>query len=145
MKRVREKKTCGWSWTHFCLSKQCYLNFLCFNFAYILNIAKIVPSQCTKHNLAYILAIFVMVFFGFYLILCRKIRATIWATFCAIWSTGLKAIALLVIFNSLFSLYLNHFLDSFSVSIPSCADKSGLQSELATSQFGPQGQEISHF
>ena len=56
---------------------------------------------------------FLGVFFGFYLILCGKIRATIWANFCAIWSTGSKVIALLVIFNSLFSLYLNHFCDGF--------------------------------
>ena len=118
MKRVREKKTCGWSWTHFCLSKQCYLNFPCFNFAYIIKIAKIVLSQCTKHNLAYISAIFVTGFFGFYLIVCRTIRATIWANFCAIWSTGSKVIAFLLIFNSLFSLYLNQLLDSFFCFYP---------------------------
>ena len=72
-------------------------------------------------------------FFGFYLILCRKVRATIWANFCAIWSTGSKVIALFLIHCLAYISTI--FWTVFSISIPFCTEKSGLKSELAISQF----------
>ena len=62
-------------------------------------------------------------FFAFYPTLCRKMRATIWAKFCAIWSTAQEVIALFVILQELFSLYLNRFFDGFFVFYPTMCRK----------------------
>jgi hypothetical protein len=52
-------------------------------------------------------------FFAFYANLCRKLRATSWSNFCAIWSTGWDVITLFVIFRGLFSIYLSRVFDRF--------------------------------
>ena len=52
-------------------------------------------------------------FFAFYAILCRKVRATSWSNFRAIWSTRREVIALFVIFRWLFSIYLSRIFERF--------------------------------
>jgi hypothetical protein len=143
MKREKEKKTsCGWSWTHFCLSKLCHLWF---NIAYIIKIAKILLSPFASNTLAHILGVFVIAFLLSILLCADKSGLQSELTFVQFGPQHQKLSHFLWFSKDCLAYISTVFVTVFSLSILSCAEKSGLQYEPTLVQFGPQDQKLSHF